>query len=204
MMTVDTSFAAGAGFFPGAIYATIHAPSGPTAQQVQAIVSMFQYMITLLPLVSLLALVSLVLLWTGFRKLSKTGASGFSLPSKFTLVSVVGAALATPGMIVFSSSMIPLIASLAQPGGTSPGGVLGPLLAGLALVVIGVILELIGVIGGQILGLWRVGERYGQTTLKVGAILTIVPLLSIAAPILVIVGISGAKQRALQPQPTGQ
>jgi len=61
--------------------------------------------------------------------------------------------------------------------------------------VIAGILALIGIIGGQILGLWRVGTRYDQTLIKLGAIFTIIPLLNIVAPILVLIGAYEAKGR---------
>jgi len=54
-------------------------------------------------------------------------------------------------------------------------------------------------IGGQILGLWRVGTRYNETTIKVGAIFTIVPLLNIVGPILVLIGALEAKGRLVKP-----
>ena len=54
---------------------------------------------------------------------------------------------------------------------------------------------LVGVIGGQILGLWRVGSRYNETVIKVGAIFTIIPLLNIVAPILVLIGAYQVKGR---------
>jgi hypothetical protein len=193
---LSTFLAAGLGFFPGLAIAR----SGPTPQQLQGMTIAFQYMTTLIPVTLLLLLASLVLLWTGFRGLSRTGAHEFSLPSKFTLVSVVAVLLLTPGTLLVFSSVVPLMASIGQSGGVGSG--LGSVLAGAGLSVIGALLSVIGIIGGQILGLWRVGGRYGQTTLKAGAILTIIPLLSVVAPILVIIGVSAAKARVRQSQPT--
>jgi len=68
-----------------------------------------------------------------------------------------------------------------------------------ALLGLGGILTLVGLIGGQILGLWRVGTRYNETTIKVGAIFTIIPLLNIVGPILVLIGALEAKGRLAKP-----
>jgi hypothetical protein len=72
---------------------------------------------------------------------------------------------------------------------------LGTLLLTLGVVVIGAILAFIGEIGGVVLGLWRVGTRYGETVIKVGAIFTVIPLLSTVAPILILVGALEVKGR---------
>ena len=47
---------------------------------------------------------------------------------------------------------------------------------------------LVGTVGGQLLGLWRVGSRYNSTIIKVGAIFVIIPLLNFVAPILILIG----------------
>lgn len=200
----STFFSAGLGFIPGISIAA----SGPLReQQLQAIIQVFQYLIVLEPVTLVLGLVSLALLWTGFRGLSKAGAHEFSTPSKLVLVSVVAWVLLMPGALTVFSSMIPLLASLIQRSGAAPAApaasLLGSiLLLGVILVVIGGLLLLTGTIGGAILGLWRVGGRYGQAILKVGAILLIVPFLSIVSPILVIIGVSDAKGKIGQAKST--
>lgn len=172
-------------------------PSGPTPSQIQGIVQAFGYMYTLLPFAVVLILPSLVLLWTGLRGLARGGASEFATPSKLTLVNVVGVVLLIPGMLVFYSSIVTIMQSLV-PSGARAGGELGPLFAGLGLLLVGGLLEVVGMIGGVILGLWRLGGRYGQHIVKVGAILNIVPLVSVVAPILVFVGVGRARARARQ------
>jgi hypothetical protein len=171
-------------------------PSGPTASQVQGMVQTFRYMTTLLPLTLLFIFGALVLLWTGFRGLSMGGAADFSVPSKLTLIAVAGAVIMIPGMLVFYSSLASVMASLAIQGRASASGVLGALVGGGALLLVGAVLLVIGYIGGMILGLWRVGGRYGQSVLKAAAIMTIIPLLNIVAPILVVIGVSRAKRTA--------
>ena len=82
-------------------------------------------------------------------------------------------------------------------GGLPPAfaALLGSLFVDFALLAVGVVVLLVGVIGGQILGLWRVGSRYNETVIKVGAIFTIIPLLNIVAPILVLIGAYQVKGR---------
>ena len=196
-------FSAGMGFIPGISIAT----SGLREQQLQAMIQVFHYLIVFEPVTLVLGLVSFALLWTGFRGLSKAGAHEFSTPSKLVLVSVIAWVLLIPGTLIVFSSMVPLLASLAQQSGAAlaapAASLLGSiLLLGVILVGIGVLLALIGTIGGAILGLWRVGGRYDQPILKVGAIFTIVPFLSIVSPILVIIGVSVAKGRIGRAQST--
>jgi hypothetical protein len=53
----------------------------------------------------------------------------------------------------------------------------------------------VGIVGGQVIGLWRIGERYDAAVIKLGAIFTVVPLLNVVAPILVLIGVHEAKGR---------
>jgi hypothetical protein len=46
-----------------------------------------------------------------------------------------------------------------------------------------------------ILGLWRVGTRYDETIIKLGGIFSIIPILNIAAPVLVLVGAHSARNK---------
>ena len=61
------------------------------------------------------------------------------------------------------------------------------------------VLALVGTIGGQILGLWRVGSRYDSTIIKIGAIFVIIPLLNFVAPILILVGAAQARGSLSKP-----
>jgi hypothetical protein len=55
-------------------------------------------------------------------------------------------------------------------------------------------LAFLGLIGA-ILGLWRFGSLYESTVAKVGAILYIIPVLAIIAPILVLIGAYQVQKR---------
>jgi Protein of unknown function (DUF973) len=63
---------------------------------------------------------------------------------------------------------------------------------------------LIGLIGGLMLGLWRVGGRYDNSLIKISAILIIIPILDIVVPFLMIFGVWQARKKisALTPPPT--
>ena len=64
----------------------------------------------------------------------------------------------------------------ATPGALPPSffALFGSLGIDFVLLALGGILTIVGLIGGQILGLWRVGTRYNETTIKVGAIFTVI------------------------------
>jgi hypothetical protein len=70
-------------------------------------------------------------------------------------------------------------------------GEIGLLLGGLGLLVLGAILLLIGGIL-VLIGIWRMGTRYNQSLIKVGAILLIIPFLDIVGVILIYVGANQA------------
>lgn len=65
--------------------------------------------------------------------------------------------------------------------------------------VVGAICAIIGGIG-VILGIWRVGGRYGEAIIKVASILYIVPFADVIAPILVYVGARGAERKLSVPE----
>jgi hypothetical protein len=66
------------------------------------------------------------------------------------------------------------------------------------LVILGIVLLLLGVVGGEILGLWRVGGRYHEDLIRAGAILLIIPVLNLVSPILVYIGSSSALSHVRQ------
>ena len=68
-------------------------------------------------------------------------------------------------------------------------------LFGAVLVIIAAILLLLGDIVGIILGLWRVGVRYNNTLIKVGAIFYIIPYLDVLAPVLVFIGANSVEKK---------
>ena len=101
--------ASGVGFYPR----TSIGPSGPTPQQAQGMLQAFRYLTLLVPFGVLFGLIAVILLWVGFRGLSKAGASEFSLPSKLLLCSVVAFVLqSATGEQLRASPRWPKLASL--------------------------------------------------------------------------------------------
>ena len=129
---------------------------------------------------------SLLNLWSGLRGLSKIDKASFSTPSKLTLLYLVTSSL---GIILtlydfaiqFSLFQLPNYLTILS----------NVLVTGLSLLMLA--LGIIGAVGGMVLGLWRLGTRYAETTLQVGSILTI--FIPIVAQILIIIGASSAKNK---------
>ncbi len=190
----------------GSVFASatnLNLPANATPAQVGAALGpFFQNFSLLVPSILVIGLAGNVLLTMGFRDLAKVDNSKFSLPWKFTIVLIIGAVLIAGGVIpVFNQ--IPNIIAQAPTGPGAPSAAFFSAISSLifaALVAgIGVIMALIGTIGGQILGLWRVGSRYNSTVIKIGAIFVIIPLLNFVAPILILVGAYQARGSLSKP-----
>lgn len=127
-----------------------------------------------------LGIVSYIFFYLGFRAV-KRGAPDFGAPTALVMVGLIGFLMAALGIVIVIGSFVSAINS----PGSSFG--LGAIFAGIALLGLGGLLALIGVIG-LILGNWRAGKRYDQGTIKIGAIVTILPFVSIVGYILLLVG----------------
>ncbi len=139
-----------------------------------------------------LGIVSYIFFFLGFRAV-KRGAPDFGAPTTMMIVGLVGYLLAVIGIVVIIGTIVSAINS-ATAGTITQGSAaidISALIGGLALIGLGALLGLIGVIG-LVLGNWRAGNRYGESTLKVGSILTILPYVSIVGYILLLVGYSKA------------
>jgi|SRR5579875_8152 len=132
-----------------------------------------------------IAILAFILLYQSFVAISRTDGS-LRTPSRLLLLLPVGLFILIVGLALVVKGV-----TMAQP---QPAGTayLGLLVSGALLVVASLILSLVGIIGGEILGLWRVGARYGEPIIQIGGILLIIPLLHIIAPILVYMGSSSA------------
>ncbi len=150
-----------------------------------------------------LGLVAYLILTSGMRDLAKVDHDHFGTPSTLLLLLIAGLVLVGLGIFPLFSN----IGSLISQAPVTPGGVpsqaffsaLGSLIVYFLLLGLGGILAIVGAIGGVVLGLWRVGEKYDQTVIKIGAIFSIIPLLQIVAPILVLVGAWEAKNHLAAP-----
>ncbi|MDA4119253.1 MAG: DUF973 family protein [Thaumarchaeota archaeon] len=178
-------------------------PQNATQAQVSAALSpFFQNFSLLIPVYIAVGLVAAFVLTLGFRDMSKVDRSKFSVPWTLMLLLMIGTALAGVSVYLIFNSIPAIIAQAPRTSGTPSAAffsVIGSLfLAGL-VAAIGGLLALIGLIGGQILGLWRVGSKYDETLLKLGAIFVIIPLLNIVAPFLVLIGAYQVKGRLDRP-----
>jgi hypothetical protein len=132
-----------------------------------------------------------IFLLLGLRELARLD-SRFSAPYILTIVMLVGTLLVIVGAVPLFLDIPNLAAQLPSTTGVTPSpgfvSAIGLLIGYFALIAIGGIVTFIGFVGGQMLGLWRIGSKYNETLLKLGAIFWIIPFLDIVAPVLVIVG----------------
>lgn len=131
------------------------------------------------------ALLSFVLYTAGFASLRKADGR-FGTPMVLCIIGLVGLLLIGLFVIFYASAINTAIAcpstdTTCQNNATSLAPAVVP------LVYLGGLLGFIGLIGA-ILGLYRFGTRYSSSITKVGAILYIIPVVAILAPLLVLIG----------------
>lgn len=121
----------------------------------------------------------------------------YGTPGTLSLVAVIGTIIIGFGLLLFVSSIGQLVSclnsSVSAPGAPCVGD-LGPILGEGALMGVGAIILLVGLIGVMI-GVWRLGERYQRTGLKIAAVLMFFPVLNVVASILVIMDTHAASER---------
>jgi hypothetical protein len=101
-------------------------------------------------------------------------ARRFGTPYNFTTVFILG-------FVLFIIAMFFLLGGIDAKSISLTFG-------GLIIIIISAILIILGDIGGIILGLWRVGDRYDSTAIGIGAIFYLIPYFDVLAPILVFIG----------------
>jgi hypothetical protein len=139
-----------------------------------------------------LAFLSFVLYTLGFASLRKAD-SRFTVPMVLCVIGLVGLLLLIGFAGLYAASIHSALGcgpndTTCQNSATSLPTGAGALLYGGGLVA------LLGLIG-TILGLWRFGSRYQSGVAKAGAILYIIPVLAIIAPILVLIGAHQVQKR---------
>ena len=152
------------------------------------------YFIILIEAIFAVNLASLIFLRTGLKIFSAVDKPYFSTPAILTLILIIGSILSNAGEVVNMAIPAQVLSQSAPTFTAFISTAALSLIASIAS-AIGFLLVLIGAIGGELLGLWRVGSRYGEATIKTGVIFMIFPVLDFIAPILVIVGVRGAKRR---------
>jgi Protein of unknown function (DUF973) len=137
------------------------------------------------------ALVSLalVLFTVAFSRLSKVDEE-FVTPFVLSIIGLAGALMLVAAFGLLLASAVQALGCLSAPDPAAcyTDVSLSSLYQGLAIG--GLILAFIGWIA-LLLGVFRIGKRYASTPTKVGAILYLVPLVNLVAPILVVVGMHG-------------
>jgi hypothetical protein len=124
-------------------------------------------------------LFGLYLLRAGFKTLTLVDDNSFGWASLLTLALILEVPVNLVGIaaVVFGSGDV--------------------MFAGTLVLVVGVLTSFLFFIGGPILGLWKIGVRYNDSTLKVAAILLVIPIpgFSCVSAILVIVGLDDVKHQ---------
>lgn len=117
----------------------------------------------------------------------------FSTPATLTLLAFVGLLI----LVMAALGLVDVIYQAAQCSG--PGNPITSrcidvgAAAGLSVVI--AIVGLVALVGfiGFLIGIWRLGTRYGEGTFKVGAILLIFPVLNLVGTILILLAVRAAR-----------
>ncbi len=134
---------------------------------------------------AILTIIGLYMLYRGFSILKVLNPQ-FSLGKTGTVLEMIGMVLVALGTIGLLATVLPLVNLGNSSAATSLAqSQIGALLGLASLVLIAGILLLIGIIMALI-GIFRVGSRYDNTVVKVGAILTL--FLGIVGTILLFIG----------------
>jgi hypothetical protein len=179
-------------------------PSPTPAQVADALRPLFQSLSYAVPAMMVVQLAAIMVLAMGLRDLRKVDQDAFSVPSTLILVMIIGVLVAAAGVFPLFNSISGVIAKAPVTTGATPSSdflaAIESLILDFLILGIGGLLVLVGFVGGQILGLWRVGSRYDQVIIKLGAIFVVVPYLNVAAPVLVLVGAYQAEERLNLPR----
>lgn len=189
-----TSWVLGFYIFGSLFSSTALANLGPNptpAEVSQAMGSLFQSIQYVIPVTLVIGLAGMAALTSGFMALKKVDQSKFSYPSNFMILMIIGSLIAAVGVIPFVNGLPNILAQVPPNPNSTPSSAfvsaIGSVVVFALVAGLGGLLALIGLIGGMMLGLWRVGSRYNETLFKLGAIFVIIPLLDVVAPILVVV-----------------
>ncbi len=186
-------------FLPG-FFSKFPIASGGTASASDVaswLQGLLSYLMVIIVVMFAIGLIAICLLLSAFRRLSRLDGSSFSTPATLTILLLAGVVVAGMGLIPLFWMLSSLLSNIVQNPTTYhlTGSQIADLTAAVALIAIGGILSIIGVIGGEILGLWRVGTRYDSTAIKISAIFIIIPYLNWVGPILLLVGVLDAKSK---------
>jgi hypothetical protein len=123
----------------------------------------------------------------------RTVDTRFSSTPTWLLLVIAGIVFVGIALTVLLWAILSLVscagnATVVPPSCIVPGNLLGPL----ALLLLAGIIALVGFIG-TLVGIWRLGDRYGNSLFKIGAVLLIIPYVNIIGQILILVAAGGAR-----------
>lgn len=115
-------------------------------------------------------------------------SSEFSTPATLAMLAVVGTVLVGVGLGLFLVALVQAIHCVGSGNPITTGCLFtGTFWGGIALLIIGAVVVLVGYIG-ILIGIWRVGSRFDNSLFKVGAVLLIIPYVSLVGTILILIG----------------
>lgn len=139
-----------------------------------------------------LLLISVIIYVVSFNTFRKV-TTGFGAPLALGIIGVLGIFLIFLGGTLILVSILQAVGCAANGDATSCVS-LSTIAAGVYSLLGGLFLAFLGWIG-MLIGIYRIGSRYHSTVTRIGAILYIIPIVSIVAPILVFVGIHGIRKQ---------
>jgi len=182
-------------FFSGNALSFLTVTTTGTSTTISTDVSALYLLVAIAAVGLVLSIVEILLYRGAFRTLAPVD-SRFTTPATFLLVLLVALVI----LVLTTGALFAEFLSAIQCAGagnpiTTSCFDAGNALSLVALLLIAALVAIISYIGGVMLGLWRLGTRYDETTLHVGAILIIIPILNIIGLILILVGARSALGR---------
>jgi uncharacterized membrane protein len=146
-----------------------------------------------------LTFVEAILYRGAFRTLAGID-SRFATPSTLTLVLIVALVL----VVLVGAGIFVVVYQAVECAGagnplTSSCLSLGTALGLVGLLGVVAIVALVGFVG-LLIGIWRLGTRYGESMFKVGAVLLIIPLLNFVGAVLILLAARSARERIGRPE----
>jgi Protein of unknown function (DUF973) len=175
-------------FVPGLLLGVTTTPTG------SSLVIRWEF-IVLVVVGGALSVVEVLLLRWAFHRLAPVDAR-FSTPATLSLVMLIGIPFtlaATIPLFLGVESFATCVNQTMNQGNVPacPGAL--TIIVGAIAVLIGAIILLVGLIG-VLVGLWRLGTRYNNDLFHVGAILLIIPVLSVVGAILILVAAHSVRE----------
>lgn len=151
--------------------------------------SSLNVVVALMVVLGIATVFSILMYWyfrLGFASLAGSGDSGLRTPATLTIFGVIGLLVVVGGAFWILGQAYQWV-QCAAGASTIPTDCIAraPLLGAVGLIAVGAILYLIGFVA-LLLGLWRLGSRYGQSLFKIGMVLFIFPFLNIVGLILIL------------------